>query len=118
MVTNINCYDDVIDSRDVIARIEELEDTEDADEKEELTILETLATEASNYSSDWKYGEQLIRYSYFREYAEELADDLGLIDSNATWPMDCIDWDRAARELEQDYAEVMFGDVAYLIRST
>ena len=116
---------DVIDSRDVIARIEELEselcpsdesDGTDNAEREELATLVALADEASGYAADWQYGETLIRDSYFEEYAQELAEDVGAIDSNATWPNNCIDWERATRELQMDYSAVDFDGVTYWIR--
>lgn len=111
--------DDVLDSRDIIARIEELEESgEDCDESEteELRALRALAEEASG-SPDWQYGETLIRDSYFREYAQELAEDIGVIDRNARWPTRCIDWEQAASELQQDYFSVEFDGVSYWIRS-
>lgn len=116
---------DVIDSRDVIARIEELEnelcpsdesDGTDNAEREELATLVALADEASDYADDWQYGETLIRDSYFEDYAQELAEDIGAIDSNATWPNNCIDWGRATRELQMDYTPVDFDGVTYWIR--
>jgi len=111
-------FDDVIDSRDIIARIEELEadDDRDEDDDEELRILQDLALEAA-VSSDWEYGETLIRDSYFREYAEQLADDLGYTHRACSWPYTCIDWDSAARELQVDYFTVEFDGVQYWIRS-
>ena len=151
-------YSDVIDSRDVIARIEELEgerealqleiddaetqwlkteagtneahavvdrrqaayvalDTWDASsDADELRILKALADEASGYAADWPHGETLIRDSYFKDYAMELADDIGAIDNNASWPLTCIDWDQAARELQMDYSAVDFDGVTYWIR--
>lgn len=116
-------YDDVIDSRDVIARIEELEaliDDEDSPldeaDKDELVVLKLLAEEGES-SPDWKHGETLIRDSYFTEYAQELAEDIGAINPNASWPNDCIDWERAARELRYDYTSVNFDNVIYWIRS-
>lgn len=126
-MSDFDKYFDVIDSRDVIARIEELtrEDEDQAlseEEKEELCALEALAAEASD-SPDWKYGESLIRDSYFCEYAEQLAEDTApfspssaearLLDS---WPYRCIDWEQAARELQQDYFTVDFDGVTYWIR--
>jgi hypothetical protein len=34
------------------------------------------------------------------DFAEQLAEDIGAIDwANLSWPMTCIDWDRAGREL-------------------
>jgi hypothetical protein len=144
----ISNTEDIIDSRDVIARIEYLEpehggccspeceddhheddcpdkceethyctSCSDGYEHEEFTALKALAEEASGYAPDWQYGEALIRDSYFRDYAEQLADDLGLISDTARWPATCIDWERAADELKQDYTEVDFDGTSYYIRS-
>lgn len=146
MAREISNSDSVIDSRDVIARIEELEAErerigeeaeeaagEDADgteraeaetawdateEGEELTTLKALAEEGES-SPDWPHGETLIRDSYFRDYAEQLADDIGAIDTRKSrgWPLDYIDWDAAAEALQQDYMSVDFGGVTYWIRA-
>ncbi len=124
MTREISNYDDVIDSRDVIARIEELEalqadpegDGLDDDEAHELEALRALAEEASGYAEDWTYGETLIRDSYFVTYAQELAEDIGAIDRDAKWPNTCIDWDQAARELQVDYTSVSFDGVDYWVR--
>lgn len=136
---------DVIDSRDIIDRIESLEsELMDAHEGEtsepemgfdewlekateyhthpftgaarELKTLRNLAEEASG-SPDWQYGETLIRDSYFEEYAEQLADDIGAIDRSLSWPLNCIDWERAAMELKMDYMSVDFDGVEYWIRA-
>jgi hypothetical protein len=127
MTREISKYDDVIDSRDVIARMEELAsrwqdhanggDSEplDDDERAELDTLSALADEAS-FADDWQYGATLIRDSYFVEYAQELAVDIGAIDSNARWPMTHIDWEAAADELKMDYTSVEFDDVTYWVR--
>lgn len=155
----ISNMDDTINSRDVIARIEDLEserealiaDLNDAKENpamdddandpaaivkaenavmdamaalaawddenaEELATLKKLAEEGADYAADWEYGETLIRDSYFREYAMELADDIGAIPANASWPLTCIDWNEAARELQMDYTAVDFGGVRYWVR--
>ena len=79
MVREISNADEVIDSRDVLKRIEDLTglDTRDEDEKEELKALTDLAADAEGYSDDWKDGATLIRDSYFTEYAEELCKDVG-----------------------------------------
>jgi len=125
--TSISNAEDVIDSRDVIARIEELESELEAehddsevddvlDMKAELAILKALADEAEGYAGDWRHGEALIRDSYFVEYAQQLAEDIGAIDKAASWPNTCIDWDQAARELQQDYTSVEFDGVTYWIR--
>ena len=140
-MTAITNTDDIIDSRDVIARIEELEtmrndwideveendgefdmspevDWHNAHTEEglELDALKELAEEAADYAPDWKYGEALIRDSYFREYAQELAEDIGAVNSDLGWPNSCIDWEQAARELQMDYTAVDFDGVTYWVR--
>jgi exoribonuclease II len=116
--SSIDKYEDVIYSRDLNARIEWLEsnDDKDDDEKAELAALVALKAEAEGYSSDWQYGATLIRDSYFRDYAQELAEDIGAIDHNAQWPNACIDWDQAARELQMDYSAIEFDGITYWVR--
>ena len=118
--------DDVIDSRDVIKRIEELEtdieiakeDEEeiDDDDTKELAALKELAKECEGYS-DWQYGEALIRDSYFEDYAQQLAEDCGMVNTDSNWPNNCIDWKQAASELQMDYTYVDFDGVDYWIRN-
>jgi len=138
----ISNMDDVIDSRDIIARIEELEsmredlkseidDTnteiveakkalqefDESEEGEELTILKNLA-EAGSASPDWEYGESLIRDSYFAEYAEELCNDIGDIPEKLPWYIaNHIDWYGVANELQADYTEVSYDGTSYWIRA-
>jgi len=156
----ISSSDDIIDSRDIIARIEELQDlradlestSEDAaenlktnegnkdadigeleealetakqvlkdwdedEEGRELKSLLDLADECEGYVDDWKYGAALIRESYFTEYAEQLAEDIGDYNSrDVKWPYTCIDWEKAADELKADYTTVDFDGVIYFVR--
>lgn len=109
---------EVIDSREVIARIEYLQDEEELteEETEELSILTALQDEASGYSEDWRYGSTLIHADYFEDYARELAEDIGAIDPDASWPLSFIDWSAAADALKEDYTEVDFGGESYWIR--
>lgn len=39
------------------------------------------------------------------DFAEDVAEQIGAIDKNATWPQTCIDWEQAAKELMYDYTE-------------
>lgn len=138
----ISNSDDVIDSRDVIARIAELEaELETAYESyvadcakleqepvafsqwvdseyddSELTALQALAEQGES-CSDWRHGATLILDSHFEDYARQLADDLGLIKDDASWPATCIDWEQAARELRQDYSSVSFDGADYWVHS-
>lgn len=126
-MTDVSNLDDVIDSRDVIARISELEEElEDhpepetgddpyGSERDELAALKALVDECEN-CGDWKYGATLIRDSYFETYAEELAEDLGLIKDDASWPYNCIDWEQTVNQLQVDYIQVDFDGVTYWIR--
>lgn len=93
----------------------------DDDETKELETLENLLEELKGcggdeqWEGDW-YPITLIRDSYFEDYAQELAEECGLVDTNANWPNNCIDWEKAARELQWDYSTVDFGDVTYWYR--
>jgi len=140
--TAITNDQDVIDSRDVIARIEHLSqlrqpgpvdlgddnDVAQDDLFHELAALEALAAEASQYAVDWEYGEALIRDSYFEDYARELAEDCApsmeaveMIRNDGRgeyWPLTftTIDWQAATDALRQDYTSVDFDGVTYWVR--
>ena len=128
--TTIMNDQDIIDSRDIIERIEELkeliegEGCEDActEYKLELAMLEDLADQGQSESSDWVHGETLIRRSYFVDYTEELINDCYEMPKqmhSGDWPFRhmTIDYEAAAKELEQDYSSIDFDGVEYLIRS-
>lgn len=106
---------DDVPSTDFEEWLKEQHDAGDSD-AEELIALRKLQDEAEG-SADWQHGETLIRDSYFEQYAEELADDIGAINSKAGWPLTCIDWKEAADQLKQDYMSVDFDGVTYWIRS-
>lgn len=116
--------EDIIDSRDVIARIEYLRDCQEErdeplypEEEAELTTLEALASEGESATPDWTYGATLIRDSYFITYASILAEDIGAFNKAAGWPLNCIDWDKAAEELQVDYTPIDFDGVTYWVGS-
>lgn len=44
-------------------------------------------------------------YKDNEDFAMKTAESLGAIDKNASWPMNCIDWEFAAKELMYDYSE-------------
>lgn len=134
--------DDVIDSRDVIARIEALEDQlrdlEDAaddaadnarlaevtaeisdwrasDSGQELKALQALAAEASQYADDWQHGVTLISLDYWPTYAMEMVQDMGDLPRNVPDYI-VIDWEATAGNLAVDYTEVDFAGATYLVR--
>lgn len=45
------------------------------------------------------------QFSSDEEFAQDMAEQLGSIDKNLTWPNYCIDWEHAASELMMDYSE-------------
>ena len=135
--------DDVIDSRDVIARIEELEgelrDLEDAaddaaddsvrlaeitaeidawktgEEGQELNALQALASEAADYADDWQHGATLISLDYWPTYAMEMVQDMRDLPRGIPSYI-VIDWKATADNLKADYTDVDFDGVTYLVR--
>lgn len=111
---------DHITARDVSERITELEDEagalaeagEPTDEIEaELTALRAFYDAIPN-------DETLIADEAFTDYARDLASDLhGKAIDEAAWPFTCIDWERAASELQHDYTSYEFDDTTYWARA-
>lgn len=143
---------DILDSRDLAERLEELEDelvdlkdaiaeaeeelNECEEEEEQETLADTLNEAAAALEDwekenaeeleelrnladevpDWRHGAMLISEGYFVEYAQDLAEDLGM-DRNQPWPYSCIDWLQAADELKQDYTSIEYQGETYWFRS-
>ena len=133
--------DNIIDSRDIIERIEALEnefemkkEMEESlalgearvieytvndwalvdEDGEELLTLKEFAEECEQYSSDWEYGETLIHRNYFNEYMDEMVEDCYQLPKDLPYWMNItIDYDA----LEQDYISVYLDGDEYLIRS-
>lgn len=136
-MSDIHDTADIIDVRNIIERVEELEEARaeyderhgtpgawakiDDGEPEELQalvdLLDGLAGRGGDHDwrGDW-YPVTLIRDSYFEEYAQELAADIGAIDRSARWPLTRIDWKAAAEDLQQDYCQVDYGPSTYWYR--
>ena len=141
MTNVISNTDNTIDSRDVIARIEELEaeredlrsamddhntdsdayeeanaalkDFDESEEGEELLALKALAEQGEDYAPDWKYGAQLIHEDYFEEAMDEMLEDCGDIPRDLpSYLTITVDYDA----LEQDYTELDFDGQTYYIR--
>lgn len=129
-MTHFTNTDSVIDSRDIIERIEELEIIKDdllldnpsgatvalwlqGDVGQEYTTLKELAEECEQYASDWTYGEQLIHRDYFEAYMDEMIEDCYELPQDLPYWMSIkLDYDA----LEQDYTSVDFDGEEYLIR--
>ena len=135
----------ILDSRDIIERLEELtehfealyeQETEeykaastfddflkakpdDFDDLEEYKQLRDLQNECEDYP-DWLYGAQLIREDYFTDYIEELIKDCYPIPKemdSGQWPYQhiTIDYEAAADYVKCDYAEAEFMGNTYFI---
>jgi hypothetical protein len=112
--TELDLTADVIDVRDVIARIEELEPQVDAvgegEHIAEWNMLTRLLYELKGYGGDeqWRgdwYPSQLIDDAYFVEYTQDLLADCGTIPRDLpSWVE--IDWERTARNIREDYSTV------------
>lgn len=124
--TSLDLTANIIDVRDIIERVEtllelqeigEYLETPDCELTELRAILESLKDMGGDeqYRGDW-YPATLIRDSYFRDYAQELAEDIGAVNTNASWPNNCIDWDMAARELRYDYTGININGTTYWTR--
>jgi hypothetical protein len=115
----IDNYQDILDVRDIIDAYEDVrEDEDEKDTASELSeLLDDLRGNGGNHQwqGDW-YPVTLIRDSYFTEYAQEFADDIGATDGRNAWPYTCIDWESAARELRMDYTSVDYDGVTYWYR--
>lgn len=135
---------DIIDSRDVIAACEiyraavvamgvdpvavdadfnrgmpEGSDEWEAEKNDivsEYVALRELNSDGESYGGDWLYGATLIADSYFTEYAQELASDIGAIDKDSSWPNTFIDWEAAADALKQDYTSIEWKGETYWVR--
>lgn len=125
--TTLDLSADMIDVRDIIARVEELEtiigDSLDAESVQmamsEHQDLAALLGELAGYGGDeqWRgdwYPVTLIRDSYFIDYARELLEDCGDIPRNLPHYI-AIDWKKTAMNIRQDYSHISL-DATYWYR--
>jgi hypothetical protein len=134
--TAIDLSADIIDVRDIIARVEELEDeTADdnfpvtraivADEslagrRYELQTLTLILAELKGNGGDeqWRgdwYPVTLINDLYFTEYTREMLEDCGTIPRNMPSYL-AIDWDATADNIKTDYTCTDIAGVTYWYR--
>jgi antirestriction protein len=70
---------------------------------------DTISDFEEAYNGEWDSRE---------DFAQELADDLGLVPDEQPWPLSYIDWERAARDLFMDYFDAPApGGRIYVFRS-
>ncbi len=87
------------------------------EEQDELKALESIKDEIGESRGKINgEGGPFVDESDFKEYARELAEDIGAIDPDAGWPLGCIDWEKAADELKMDYSSIEWNGTTYLYR--
>lgn len=132
---------DTIDTRDIIARIDELESDHTAGDGEMIAFphwadadrreWQGLTDLINEIGDEAPHGVTLVRDRYFRDYIREwYADTWGnpwtrqdprtFRDVPVTWeeitstfPFSCIDWDRVAEECRSGYSVVEVDGVTY-----
>jgi antirestriction protein len=109
------------------------EDEEPKDIRIEITNFDEVPSKYANEKDVWKFAEAFAECSYEIEvveaalecdinasdideayqgkydsdedFAEDMAEQLDCMPKNLSWPLTCIDWERAAKELMYDYSE-------------
>lgn len=107
---------DIADRIDLLLGMEQRDEAETEDILELLYLLELMDEIKTDGDYEWRgdtYPTILIRHSHFKDYAQELAEDRGMLENASSWPLTCIDWEQAARELQYDYSRVDFRGVTY-----
>lgn len=112
---------DIIDLRDVINEMERINglNTQDLELDDIEYMSNVRELEDQLYAGLEKTADNepiMILDSYFVEYAQDYAEDIGAVSKTNEWPNYCIDWERAARDLMTDFSEVEFGGYTYHIR--
>ena len=125
MQTQLDFTADIIDLRDIIARVEELDpeysdikltDDEVKEFAELQAILDDLKGNGGDeqWRGDW-YPVTLIADSHFTDYAREMLHDCGDIPRDIPHYIE-IDWDATARNVRMDYAATDIDGVTYWYR--
>lgn len=101
---------------DADAAVDAAEQDFGTDEEAELAELEAIENDMD--ARAFRDGETMVPEHMFTEYAEQLAEDCGDYNSrDAKWPYTCIDWEKAANDLKQDYSTVTYQGTDYYVRS-
>ena len=119
----VNSSQDIVNLQDIIERIEELESIEgiediDSNDLEaeylELEVLRSVMGDVGVHRIERR--SMLIRESYFTEYAQEYARDIGLVGRDFfEWPLNHINWEEAVEELKESFVEVDWDGIKFYI---
>lgn len=119
-MSNFTSTPEYFDSRDVIARIEELEDRDltpelSFSEGKELEALIALRDEAEEREvGEWEFGITFIREDCIADHAEEDLAEFIDIDSIPSWVV--IDWDETAKNYFDENRTYQFRGTTYYAR--
>jgi len=109
-----------LSAEDVIFDIVDWEDLDNYTNLQDFDTMEDLADYSGDYENDLNIisagvacgvpikdiDESYIgQFSSDEDFAEDMAEQLGVLTKETTWPLYCIDWIHAARELMMDYSE-------------
>ncbi len=104
---------DIHDTRDLAEFL--LDEDNDADDRAEIAeLFDQLGIDADQPD---EHDVIVIPFAMFKDYAMQLADDLGLIPDTYAWPASCIDWDEAADQLSMDYTTAEVGGHTFFYRA-
>ncbi len=122
--TTLDLAADIIDVRDIIARVEELEPQVDTigegEHIAEWNILTRLLYELKGYGGDeqWRgdwYPVTLIDDAYFVDYVQDMLADCGEVPRDLPHYIE-IDWRATARNVQTDYSSVEIDGRTYWYR--
>lgn len=85
--------------------------------KDLQTVIDAIGAHPIDSRHAFVAGEILIRDDYFEKYAQELAEEMGLLEHCDQWPARCIDWAQAAEELKVNYVSVEIESETYWFRA-
>lgn len=102
--------EEISDAQENVTDAEQALSDWDEENEDELNSLQSIVDDVGTEGT-------MVRDSYFEEYAMELAEDLGATKNTDSWPLNCIDWEKAAEMLQQDYTSVDYDGVDYWVQS-
>lgn len=126
--TTVDMTADLIDVRDIIARVEELEGEIEGEGCTEacrdmavelhglqhtLSLLRGSGGD-EQWRGDW-YPVMLIRSSHFTQYAREMLEDCGTIPKDLPAWVE-IDWEATAANMLYDYSAIILDNTDYYYR--
>lgn len=109
---NINYTDDILNTKDLAARLEELEQslaglTPDQlnDVCEDVNELNELKAVRDTIGNDWLIGIELVNEDhYFESYVRDQEENNGTLDNIPSYIV--IDWEQTAENIKSDYSVV------------